>query len=470
MTSQKSSIEHLIVLMLENRSYDHMFGYLGRGEGLTGQEYNLVDPADPASEKVYVSNASGYITEPNPSHDLVSVEKQEYGEFGKIVTPAPMNGFVKMQIETAKGDVEVGKKIMQCFKPEMIPALSTLANEFVVCDHWHASVPGPTWPNRFFAHAATSDGVCSDDARHLYNMKSIFDSLSENGVSWNLYYGDIPQCILLQHEADQLSHFKSFHKFFEDLENGELASYTFIEPRFIDFLNWKATDQHPPHDVRFGEYLIAEVYDTLRLSAYWEKLLLVVLYDEHGGFYDHVPPPDNIPNPDGKVSTDPPFDFTRLGVRIPAVLVSPWVEKGRVDSTLYEHASLPATIRVLFNLPNALTARDQAANTFEKNVSRNEPRMDTPELLPVLGEKNAVKRLRELLHVDAHQKSRLIQLLYGRRSRASLTLYQKSLVELADRLNEEAKSNQPARVGQILHEHDAAIHVHESLTRFLEMK
>jgi phospholipase C len=454
--------------MLENRSYDHLLGFLPAGEGLTGKEYNLVDPADPQSEAVYVSDSSGYITLPNPSHDVVSVEKQEFGEVGKIVTPAPMSGFVKMQVETANGDVGLGKEIMQCFDPGKIPALSTLAHEFVLCDHWHASVPGPTWPNRFFAHAGTSDGVCSDDARHLYNMKTIFDSLAENGYTWNVYYGDIPQSIVLQHEGNRSGHFKMFHKLFEDLENSELAAYSFIEPRFIDFLSWKATDQHPPHDVRLGEYLIAEVYDALVLSPYWEKSLLVVLYDEHGGFYDHVPPPNKVPNPDGKVSLNPPFDFTRLGVRVPAVLVSPWVGKGQVDSTLYEHASIPATLRLLFDLPQALTARDQAANTFEKNLSQEKPRVDTPAFLPVPGDAGEANRLRKLLHEDAHKLPLMERFTHGKESRAALTLYQKSLVELADRLNNEANTSLPARAGEILHEHEAALHVHESLKRFLE--
>jgi phospholipase C len=160
-----------------------------------------------------VSEDSGYVTLPNLAHDVVSVEKQEYGDVGKIVTPAPMSGFVKMQIETAKGDVELGKKIMQCFDPIKIPALTTLASEFVTCDRWHSSVPGPTWLSRFFAHAATSDGVSFDNAEHVYKMKTIFDLLFENGFTWNVYYGDIPQSIILQHSGDKPGHFKRLHKF-----------------------------------------------------------------------------------------------------------------------------------------------------------------------------------------------------------------------------------------------------------------
>ena len=467
MNSRPYPIEHLVVLMLENRSYDHLLGYLEDKGKLSGKEYNLVDPINPNSEKVFVSNTSGYITQPNPLHDVVSVEKQEFGDIGKVVHPAPMNGFVRVQIENAQGDVEVGKKIMQCFDPALIPALTTLASEFVLCDHWHSSVPGPTWLNRFFVHAATCDGVSTDDARHSYNMKTIFDLLEENGHTWTVYYGDIPQCILLHHTDDKLSHLKRFHRYYDDLAHGNLATYTFIEPRFIDFHQWKATDQHPPHDVRLGEYLIAEVYDALRASDYWEKCLLVVLYDEHGGFYDHVPPPDNVPNPDGKTAADPPFDFTRLGVRVPAILVSPWVEKGQVDSTVYEHASIPATLRTLFNLPSSLTARDRAANTFERNLTRQLPRTDAPLTLPVPGNLDEVEYHRSLIRANAFEQWLHGLFHHAERSQEPLTLFQQSLVELADQLNAQAEAGAEARAGKISIEHEAAVHVHESVRRFL---
>ncbi len=463
----KFPVEHLVVLMLENRSYDHMLGYLDKGTPLTGQEYNLANPGEQNSAKVYVSSASGYVTQPNPLHDVVSVEKQEFGEVGQIVSPPPMNGFVMVQIENAQGDATIGKNIMQCFDPVKIPAITTLAREFVLCDHWHSSVPGPTWLNRFYAHAATSDGVSQDDATHSYNMKTIFDLLEENGHTWNVYYGDIPQCILLHHTAEKLSHLKRFHKFYDDLERGHLADYSFIEPRFINFHQWKATDQHPPHDVRYGEYLIAEVYDALRSSPYWEKCLLVVVYDEHGGFYDHVPPPDHVPNPDGKVATDPPFDFTRLGVRVPAILVSPWLERGRVDATVYEHASLPATLRVLFNLPESLTARDKAANTFEKNISLPEPRTDAPLTMPVPGEPEEIKYHRSLLRANAFEQWLHGLINHEEQSQEPLTVFQQSLVELADRLNNQTQSGQEAKAGKITIEHEAAIHIHDTIRRVL---
>jgi phospholipase C len=464
-TGKRSPIEHIIVLMLENRSYDHMLGYLPNGHGLVGDEFNLVDPSNSTSERAHVSNTSGYITALDPLHDFVSVEKQLFGESGQVVNPALMNGFVASYIEKAMGNVEIGKKIMECFDPGKIPALTTLAREFCVCDRWFSAVPGPTWLNRFYAHAATSDGMIVDTVKHNYKMKTIYDTLSENGLSWNIYYGDFPQSIILQHHWQTLDHFKRFDKFYPDLEKGDLAAYTFIEPRYLSFHEWKANDQHPPHDIRLGEYLIAEVYETLRKSQLWEKSLLVVLYDEHGGFFDRVPPPGSVPSPDGKKAKNPPFDFTRLGVRVPAILVSPFVEKGQVDSTIYEHSSLPATVKTLFNLPESLTARDKVANTFEKNLSRSIPRSDTPLTLPVPGEPNEASRYRALLRTDSLEKWRRGEVEQMEVSQEPLSVFQEALVELAHLLDKKARRK--ARTDEIKTEHEAALHIYDSLSHFL---
>jgi phospholipase C len=459
-------IEHVVVLMLENRSYSHMLGYLPNGHGLSGDEFNPVDPSDPASERVKVSRLADYITPVDPAHDFVNVEKEIYGGLDMITNPAPMNGFVAVHIKQARGDVKMGKSIMQCFDPARIPALTTLAREFCLCDHWFAAVPGPTWLNRFFAHSATCDGMIVDSARHRYRMRTIYESMEEKGYPWAIYYGDIPQSITLEHHWHKLDHYKRFENFHADLEEGQLAAYTFIEPRYINFHEWKATDQHPPHDVRLGEYLIAEVYDSLRSSPFWEKSLLVVTYDEHGGFFDPVPPPVSLPNPDGKKSRHPAFDFTRLGVRVPAILVSPWVEKGAVDSTIYEHSSLPATLKTLFNLPAGLTARDKAANTFEKNLSRTSPRSDAPMLLPVPGEPEEIRRHRELMRSNSLEKWQNGEVDPEQLSNEPLSTFQEALVGLAGRMNRRARAK--VRAAQIKTEHEAAIHLHESLARFLK--
>jgi hypothetical protein len=193
--------------------------------------------------------------------------------------------------------------------------------------------------------------------------------------------------------------------------------------------------------------------------------LLVVLYDEHGGFFDHVSPPDSVPNPDGKNSTNPSFNFTRLGVRVPAILVSPFVEKGQVDSTIYEHSSIPATLKTLFNLPEGLTARDKAANTFEKNLARIIPRSDTPKTLPVPGDPEEARHHRELLRTDALEKWRKGEVDQTEISKEPLSSFQEALVDLGHRLNQETQVT--VKTTLIQTEHEAAIHVTESIARFL---
>jgi phospholipase C len=467
------AIEHVIVLMFENRSFDHMTGYFRSGGGLTGSEFNPLDPEEPTSGKVLVNDQADYITPTDPDHDFLSVSRQLFGREGQVIDPAPMNGFVAAYLRKTQGDIQAAKKIMQCFSPDKLPALRTLAEEFCLCNRWFSSLPGPTWPNRFFVHAATSDGNVSNDVTHLYDMKTVYNSLSENGWSWNIYFGDIPHSLTLERLWPSLSHFKSLDRFHADVENGELANYTFIEPRYLDFLQWKANDEHPPHDIKLGEYLLAEIYETIRNSKFWEKSLLVVLYDEHGGFYDAVSPPIGVPNPDGQVSTDPAFDFTRLGVRVPAVLVSPYIEKGVVDSTVYEHASVPATLKTIFKLPSFLTNRDKAASTFEKALTRGTPRSDAPLTLPVPGDPAQASAYRALIRTKASAPVALAQAAPADMSQEPLSEFQVTLLQLAERLNARRQAPTAAPTAapppQIQTEYEAAVYIQDSIARFLNL-
>jgi phospholipase C len=462
-------IEHVIVLMYENRSFDHMLGFLPDGDGLSGDEFNLVDPFNPASEKVLVSKGAGYVDTVDPAHDFLSVATQLYGEPGQVSDPAPMSGFVKAFVKQSGGDVQNGKKIMQCFDPDQLPALRTLAQEFCLCNRWFSGLPGPTWPNRFFAHSATSDGRVDNDVLHPFNMKTIYNSIAENGRSWNIYFNDFPQSLALRRLWSSIDHFRPMYQLHNDVQNGKLANYVFIEPRYFSFFEWQANDQHPPHDVRQGEYLLAEVYETLRNSPVWEKALLVVLYDEHGGFYDEVSPPTGVPNPDGQNSTTPSFDFTRLGVRVPALLVSPYIEKGRVDSTVYEHSSLAATAKKLFNLSGFLTARDRAANTFDENLTRRTPRPDAPLSLPVPGTPAEAQASRQLLRTDPRQRAALGLMDTSKASQEPLSEFQETLVELANQLGAQLPTAAPPLVQPAApaNENAAAQHVQDTLGRIL---
>jgi hypothetical protein len=166
---------------------------------------------------------------------------------------------------------------------------------------------------------------------------------------------------------------QSFDYFYEAVAKGDLAAYTFLDPRWFTFFEWEASDQHPPHDVRPGEYLIAKVYQALRNGPKWNSTLFIVTYDEHGGYWDHVPTPFGAPRPDD-VPNDEGFEFDRLGVRVPTIMASPWINKGTVihapPETHYEHSSLPATLKKLFNLPEFLTRRDAWAATFDHVVNQ----------------------------------------------------------------------------------------------------
>ncbi len=383
------SIRHVVVLMLENCSYDHMLGFLGQGDGLTGTEFNHVDPSDPNSERVVVSNDAQYLGDfgqpaIDPSHKHSHVNVQLYDSpVAPEIPPADTNiGFVKDYASLPGGTVERARRIMANFDPQKLPVLSTLAREYALCDRWFSSVPGPTWPNRFFVHAATSAGSIHNESRD-YSMRTIFDSLTAANEDWTVYFHDMPQCVTLAslRKKEHRKNFKTFKVFFSlDCKTGSLPSYSFIEPRYFDFLNLKANDQHPPHDFSLGEHLIADVYETIRNSPVWPHTLLVVTYDEHGGLYDHVLPPACV-SPDGLTSTDPVFDFRQLGVRVPTIVISPFIPKGTVDHAVYDHTSIPATIKEIFDLPSFLTARDREAQTFT-HLLTNTMRTDTPAQLP----------------------------------------------------------------------------------------
>src|SRR5262245_17428732 len=225
-----------------------------------------------------------------------------------------------------------------------LQALQTLGEHFTVCERWHASVPGPTWTNRLFALSGTSLGRVEMPHPeklklnlHRYEQDTIFDRLNEGKISWVVFHGDVPLSLLFenQRKLKNFARYHSYDSFAEFVEKPEAGfpSFVLIEP---DYLGAEANDDHPPHDVVRGERLIADVYNTLRRNdALWNATLLVVLFDEHGGFYDHVAPPAAVP-PD---EHDEEYDFKLLGLRVPALLVSPWVER-TISSTVFDHTSL----------------------------------------------------------------------------------------------------------------------------------
>jgi phospholipase C len=270
------------------------------------------------------------------------------------------------------------QEVMAWYPRGMLPGLHTLAEQFVICDHWFSSMPGPTWPNRLFAHSGTSlghvdmPGGVFTAGLHVYDQRTLYDELDAARVDWRIYYGDFPQSLVLASQLEKPAGYRRFDDFVGDVAAGDLPPYVFIEPAYF----WPAeNDQHPPQDVHRGDVLIAQIYNALLANpTLFAETLLVVLYDEHGGFFDHVPPPPCVP-PDASASV---FGFDRLGPRVPAVLVSPWLDPGVVNE-VYDHTSLLKMACGLWLGVQPLGARTAAAKSpLEALAWRTTPRTDMP--------------------------------------------------------------------------------------------
>jgi phospholipase C len=271
-----------------------------------------------------------------------------------------------------------------------VPIICTLAKAFGVCDGWHASAPCQTWTNRFFTHTGTSLGYVDNTLFMLpFTAPSLFRRLQDNGKSWRVYFHDVPQSILLKDVwIYAQSNYRLFSQFLADAHTGALPNYSFIEPRyFTDLFNSQIpNDEHPPHNVLYGEQLIAQVYNAVRSSPCWKSTLLIITHDEHGGCYDHVPPPVATA-PDDVVHNDYGFTFNAYGVRVPAVLISPYIPPGsRIvapvadDGTTvpFDHTSIIRTVREVFGLGGALTRRDAVAPSLVSALSLGAPNNDGP--------------------------------------------------------------------------------------------
>jgi phospholipase C len=383
---QLQKIDHIVVLMLENRSFDTLFGKLypksNAFEGLAGSEQNPNANGAP----VVVWNTPGTdettmrIPNPDPGELWTDINTQLFGN----PTPAPsqmptMDGFVKNYLEQQQSNPQLAydpKSVMHYFTPDQVPVLAQLAKQFAVSDHWFASAPCQTWPNRWFVHAATAARHENNNPPYFPDVPTIFNRLEEVGIdSWKIYFHDIAQAHTLLQLFLLGSHFQSYRQFQADCQTGQLPAYSFIEPQYFADFGHPENDQHPPSVVTLGEQLIADVYNCLRASKSWRKTLLIITYDEHGGCYDHVASP-------AAVAPEPPlpeqiFAFDRYGVRVPAVVLSPYVAPGTIfrqtSGALYDHTSIIATVRKRFGLSSALTARDAAAPDLDGLLSLPKP-------------------------------------------------------------------------------------------------
>jgi phospholipase C len=409
-------VEHVFVLMLENRSLDHMLGF----SGITGTDAQTGRPAAISGLSGSESNAYNGLTfhvgQPadwsmplDPGHEFTDVLVQLCGP-GAVYHPGGAypavnaTGYVDSYVKSG-GATNPGE-IMKCFRPAQLPVLNALAREFAVCDGWRASMPGPTWPNRFFMMAASSGGLDhSPNVAQIaewmtvdgfgFEHGSLFDALSRARQAWRIYHGDqgplsgsFPVAGGLKGIAPWDPH--PYSKFASDISAaGYPAQFTLIEPNYGDLTSNTyrgGQSQHPLDDVRSGEKLIKSTYEALRGSPLWNTSLLIVTWDEHGGFYDHlgavpggaVSPGDKVVTPGGVNKFG--FTFQQYGPRVPAVIVSPRIPQNLIDHRTFDHASIPATVEKLFGIP-PLTQRDRHARDVTSLLSLAEPR-SAPQTLP----------------------------------------------------------------------------------------
>jgi phospholipase C len=357
-------LQHIVVLMMENRSFDHMLGSLPGIGGLDDAAAYTNPDASGNVIKPQPQAAFQAQLQPDPDHHFPAVDLQLYGKGSNPNDPnrQPNNqGFV-LSYYNQQQNVKHSQVIMYYFPKEKLPVLSALAQNFAVFNRWFASIPGPTICNRAFAHYGTSFGRV--DLNPIYppeTIKSVYTRLINANPkrTAKVYYYDqtsstMEVANLLQNQPEL---FGTYNQFLDDCKNGNLPDYSFIEPNYNDHQGDSgeavANDQHPDHNVQQGEVFIASIYQAIKNNPkLWETTALLITYDEHGGIFDHVPPPkcvaDKFKADSNATGTGVEFHFDRLGVRVPTILVSPWVPKGKVVDRVFDHASIPATVTKFF--------------------------------------------------------------------------------------------------------------------------
>jgi phospholipase C len=404
-------IEHLIVLMLENRSYDQMLG------ALPGDEYAGVPRGTRLAYRTHDGAPSWVSIEhgappdcfsPDPGHRFNAVHAQIYGAGPN--RPADMCGFAQRFVsDHPRASRAQMEHYATLYGEGHLPVLQRLALEYGVCTHWFCSVPSATTPNRMFAHAGTSGGATGPGPHYsCIRGRMIFDALGDaDQRAWRVYFHDLPHLWLAGDAWTKMfgGHFQRIGAFARDVRDDRLATYTFIEPQHV-IPPWSS--QHPSAGVSHGERLIARLYDTLVSNPrVFDKSLFLIVYDEHGGFYDHVIPPGHAgwhqqcPDIDYEVvrpddararggGLDNGYAFDTLGPRVPAVVVSPWIERGSVfgwnardaeRKVTFDHTSILATVGRMTGVW-VESKRARTAANLGVVINRTSPRVDYPRTMP----------------------------------------------------------------------------------------
>ncbi|PCN46706.1 hypothetical protein Csp2054_15865 [Curtobacterium sp. 'Ferrero'] len=418
-TTPRAAFEHIVVLMMENRSFDQVLGWLypgtrpRRGQRFAGladrRRTNPTSAGGLVAAHRFTGSRDQVLISPtaNAGEGYANTVRQLWAT-GDADGEPTMDGFVTDYQAHLRGllgrdpDPREYAQVMGGFPPDALPVLTTLAEQFGVFDHWFSAVPSDTWPNRAFFHAATSNGFTSNSGHGGYRKwrdapaaPTVFNTMQQAGVPWRVYY-DASQVVsltgILAAPAVQQywqSNFRSMEQFHADARSGDLPAYSFIEPRMV----FSRNSMHPPSsagaprpghyskavaDMLAAEALVAEVYSAIRDGGRAggsnpSNTTLLITFDEHGGMYDHVPPPRAVPPEEHAPAGEDGFRFDRLGVRVPTIVVSAYTDARTVVNTPTDHCSVIRTLNDVHGLPS-LTDRDRAAAPITAAANRTTPR------------------------------------------------------------------------------------------------
>lgn len=384
--------EHVVILMMENRSFDHYFGHLslptsmgGEGrrdvDGLKGDEAQYLQRTIGGQVETYRSFHAGTRKLGDISHGWDDCHFQFNGGLMNGFVQSHFNDLLKDGKTNCDSDCPDFGEPMAYYKREDTPVLHQLLDNYALCDRWFASVMGPTWPNRFYLHAGTSMGIKTNDKMgtssdpdpdetrtiwHELRAKCVNAVNYTMDVPWNLggfgLFNSTPTRSVFKQNRPSSDHGGGApppESFEEACARGTLPSVSVIDPAFI----FAPCDDHPPHDIKSGQAFISSIYKLLTKNPkVWEKTLFIITYDEHGSFYDHVKPP--------VVTTDDRSEFQQLGFRVPALVIGPYVKKNYVSHVQFDHTSFLSTVTRRFGL-DPLNRRVASANDVRDCIDRN---------------------------------------------------------------------------------------------------
>jgi phospholipase C len=355
----KSGIEHIILVMMENRSFDHFLGWLpgadGKQAGLT-----FVDRNGKPQTTFGLAPEFQACDNSDPDHSF---------EGGRVqFNDGACDGWLRSGDNDAFSVGYYTQKDLLFF--------GTAAPTFTVLDRYFPAIMGPTFPNRLYQHSAQTDRLSNlqDPQNNISKLPTIWDRLAEKGLKGRYYFTDLP--VLGLYGAKYLSISQSVNQFYADCASGNLASVSYVDPGFLGAFNGTSNDDHPHSDIRDGETFLSKVYKSVTKSPAWPKTVLIINFDEWGGFYDHVPPPTRpIPEADriaGNIDG-------RLGFRVPCLVISPFARRGFVSSTVFDHTSILKLIEWRWTL-SPLTIRDETANNIAEVLDFSAPNLKVPKI------------------------------------------------------------------------------------------